>query len=98
MPAGAIKDERDMLIFSDRLCESIEESLHAHAVRVGQDQRERVIGAGFGCSVDVGVDIALIDKARWALAALPPDAAGAALLSDACFVLKEEAQALVFMR
>jgi hypothetical protein len=76
----------------------LEKRLHARAVRIGQDQRERVVGAGLGRSVDVGVDIALIEQARRPLAPPPPDMADAALLPDARFVLKKEAQALVFMR
>ncbi len=38
------------------------------------------------------------DKARRALAALPPNAAGASLLPDARFVLEIKAQTLIFMR
>jgi hypothetical protein len=67
-------------------------------VGVGQDQRERVVGAGLDGGVDVGVDIALIEQARRSLAALPPDVADAPLLPDARLVPEIEAQALVFKR
>ena len=98
MPARAVEHERDVLVVRDRLGERIEKRLHAGRVRVGQDQRESVVGAGLDHGIDVGVDVALIDQARRALAALPPDAAGAPLLPDARFVLEIQAQALIFVR
>ena len=98
MPARAVEHERDVLVICDRLGESIEKRLHARAVRIGQDQRESVVGAGLDRGVDVGVDIALIEQARRSLAALPPDVADAPLLPDARLVLEIQAQALVFMR
>ena len=98
MPARAVEHERDMLVIPDRLGEGIEKRLHPNRVRVGQDQRESIVGAGLDGRIDVGVGIALIDKARRALAPLPPDAAGATLLSDTRFVLKIQAQAFIFVR
>jgi hypothetical protein len=82
----------------DLLGESLEERLHAGAIRIGQDQRERVVAAGLDGGVDVGGYVALIDEPRRPLAALPPDVADAPLLADARLVLEVEAQALVFMR
>ena len=73
------------------------ETPHCDPVGVGQDQRERVVGAGLDGGVDVGVDIALIEQARRSLAALPPDVADAPLLPDARLVLEIEAQALALM-
>jgi hypothetical protein len=98
VPAGAVEHERDVLAVRDRLGECVEKRLHCDPVGVGQDQRERVVGAGLDGGVDVGVDIALIEQARRSLAALPPDVADAALLPDARLVLEIEAQALVFKR
>jgi hypothetical protein len=87
-----------MLVVRDGLGERFQKRLHAGRVRVGEDQRESVVAAGLCRSIDVGVDVALIDKARRALAAFPPNAAGAPLLPDAGFVLEIEAQALIFVR
>jgi hypothetical protein len=70
-----------VLAVRDRLGECIEKRLHCDPVGVGQDQRERVVGAGLDGGVDVGVDIALIEQARRSLAALPPDVADAPLSS-----------------
>src|SRR5215210_5009971 len=87
-----------MLVFSDRLGEGLEKCLHASAVRIRQNQRERIVGTGLDGRVDVGVHIALIEKAWRALATLPPDMADTPLLSDTCLILEIEAQELVFMR
>ena len=81
--ARAVEHERDVLVICDRRGESVEKRLHSRAVRIGQDQRERVVGAGLDHGVDIGVDVALIDEARRSLAALPPDVAGATFLADA---------------
>jgi hypothetical protein len=71
--------------------------LHAGRVRVGQDQRECVIGAGLDRRVDIDVDVALIEEPRRPLAALPPDMTDAAFLADARFILEIQANPLVFM-
>jgi len=98
VPAGAVEHERDVFATHDRLGEIVEERLHAGAVGFRQDQREGVVGAGLDCGINVGIHIALIDEARWPLAALPPDVTDAPLLADAGLVLKEQAQTLAFMR
>jgi hypothetical protein len=72
--------------------------LHADAVRFRQDQREGIVGARLDRGVDIGVGVALIDATRRALAALPPDVAGSALLPDARLVLEEQPQPLIFVR
>ena len=96
--ARAVKHEGDMLVVRDRRSESIEKRLHTGRVRVGQDQRESVVSARLDHGIDIGVDIALIDGSRRALAAFPPDAAGAPFLPDARFILKIQAQAFLFVR
>jgi hypothetical protein len=63
-----------------------------------QHQREAVIGAGLDGREDVGEREALVAQTRWSLAAPPPYVARSALLSDARLILKEEADALQFMR
>ena len=98
MPAGSVYNKRDVLAFSNRRGKSVEEHLHARRVGVGQDQHEIVVGAGLDGGVDVGVGVALVEKATRALAALPPDVADATFLPDACFVLEIKAQALIFVR
>jgi hypothetical protein len=55
-------------------------------------------GARFDGSEDISEGEALIAKPGRALAALPPDMADAALLADTRLVLKEQPEALVFMR
>jgi hypothetical protein len=98
VPARAVEHERDVLVISDRLGESVEKRLHSRAVRVRQNERERVVRAGLDGRVDVGVHIALIEQARRSLAALPPDVAHTPLLPDARLVLEIQAQALIFVR
>ena len=98
MPAGPVYNKRDVLILGNRRGESVEERLHARRVGVRQDQHEIVIGAGLNGCIDVGVGVALVEKAPRALAALPPDVANAAFLPDARFVLEIKVQALIFVR
>ncbi len=86
-----------MFILADRRGERIEGSLHARAVRFRQDQCERIVGAGLCRRVDVGIDVALIEKPRRPLTAPPPDVAGTALLPDARLVLEEQPQSLIFV-
>ena len=87
-----------MFVGADRCGELIEELLHRLGVGVRQHEREGIVGAGLDDCEDVGKREALIAQAWRALAALPPDAADAALLSDAGLVLEEQADALAFMR
>ena len=98
VPAGTIEHDGDVLVISDRPGEGFEKRLHAHAIRVGQDQRECIVGTGLDRGVDVGVHVALIEEPRRSLAALPPDVAHAPLLADARLVLEIQAQSLVFIR
>jgi hypothetical protein len=98
VPARTVENERDVLVVGDRLCECFEKRLHSNVVCVGQDERERIVGAGLDRGVDVGIRVALIDEAGRALAALPPNMADAPLLPDAGLILKIKTQALVFMR
>jgi hypothetical protein len=98
VPARAVENQRDMLVIPDGRGESFEKRLHACAVRIRQDQREGVVGAGLDGGVDVGRYIALIEEARRPLTPLPPDVADAPLLSDPRLVLKIEAKPLIFMR
>jgi hypothetical protein len=86
-----------VLVLADRYRELIEELLHRRGVSVRQHQCEGIVGAGLDGCEDVGEREALVAQARGPLAALPPDAADAALLADARLVLEEQAQALVFM-
>ena len=98
MPTGAVEYERDVFAFSYRRGERVEKRLHANDIRIGQDQREGVVGAGLDGGVDISIRVALIGEARRPLTALPPDVADAPLLSDAGLVLKIQAQALGFVR
>jgi hypothetical protein len=87
-----------VLVIGNGRRERIEKRLHSRAVRIRQDQRERIVGAGLDGGVDVGGYIALIQEARRPFAALPPDMADATLLPDARLVLEIQAKPLVFMR
>jgi hypothetical protein len=96
VPTGPVYNKRDVLVLCDRRGESVEEHLHARRVDVRQDQHEIVVGAGLDGGVDVGVGVALVEKAP--LTALPPDVADATFLPDACFILEIQAQTLILMR
>jgi hypothetical protein len=87
-----------MLVIGDGFCEAAKEGLHRRRIGVGQHQREGMTGARFDGSEDISEGEALIAKPGRALAALPPDMADAALLADTRLVLKEQPEALVFMR
>src|SRR4030095_12860607 len=97
MPAGLIKHHDDVLIVGDGGSEAVEELLHRLDVGIGHDEGKAVVGAGLNASKDVGECEALIAEPRRALAALPPDMTGPTLLADPRLVLKEQADALVFM-
>src|SRR5215813_3868812 len=94
----ALYNKRDVLVLCDRRGEDVEEHLHARRIGVRQDQHEIIVGAGLDGGVDVGVGVALIEKAPRTLAALPPDVADATFLPDARFVLEIKAQTLIFTR
>jgi hypothetical protein len=98
VPSSAVENQRNVLVLGNRLGKSVEKCLHASTIRIGQDQREGIVGAGLDGRVDIGIRVALIDETRRPLAAFPPDVADAALLPDACLILKIEAQAFVFIR
>jgi hypothetical protein len=98
VPAGPVNNKRHVLVLRDRRGEGVEEHLHARRVGVRQDQRKIVVGARLDGGVDVGVGIALIEKAPRTLAALPPDVADATFLPDARFILEIKAQMLIFVR
>jgi hypothetical protein len=87
-----------VLAIADGRSEAVEELLHRLGIDVRHDEREGVVGAGLDGGEDVGEREALVAQSRWALAALPPDMAGSALLPDAGLVLEEVADTLVFMR
>jgi hypothetical protein len=97
MPAGLVEDHDRVLALTNRRSEVVEELLHRLGVGVGHDEGEAVIGGGIDASKDVGEREALVAEARWALAALPPDMAGPALLANPRRVLEEQADALAFM-
>jgi len=98
VPTGPVYNKRDVLVLCDRRGEGVEEHLHARRIGVRQDQHEIIVGAGLDGGVDVGVGVALIEKAPRTLAALPPDVADATFLPDARFVLEIKAQTLIFTR
>ena len=93
MPAGLIEQHGDVLVVIDRRREAIEEQLHRLGVHVGQDQREGIVGSRLYCHCreDIGEREALIGYPTRALASLPPDMAGTALLADPRLVLEEDA-------
>jgi hypothetical protein len=93
-----IKDHHSVFVLSDGFCEAAKEHLHRGRIGIRQHQREGIVRARLNSRKDVGEGEALIAKPRRALAALPPDMADAALLADACFILEEQPEALVFMR
>ena len=94
MPAGLVEHHRDVILLSKRGAEAIEEQLHRLGVHVGKDQREGVVGSRLHSGEDVGEREALVGDAARALAALPPDMAGPALLADPRLVLEKDADSL----
>jgi hypothetical protein len=93
-----VEDQGDVLVLTDGCGELVEELLHRLGVGVRQNEGKGIVGAGLDGREDVGEREASIAQARRPLAALPPDAAHAAFLTDAGFVLEEQAQALLLMR
>ena len=87
-----------MIVGAECFGECLEKDAHSLGIRVRQNEREGIVGARLDRCVNVGGNIALIAQARRALTPLPPDMANAAFLADARFVLKIQAQTLVFMR
>jgi hypothetical protein len=98
MPACLIEDHRSVFVLGEGLCKAIQEHLHRIGIGIGQHQSKSVVRSRLNGSEDIGKGKALIAKPWRAFAALPPDMADAAFLTDARFVLKEQANALAFMR
>jgi hypothetical protein len=86
-----------MFVLGKGLCEAIQKGLHRHSISIRHHQRKGVIRAGFDGGEDIGEGEALVAESRRALPALPPDMADPALLADTRLVLKEQADALVFI-
>jgi len=95
VPSRLIEHHGDVLVVIDRRREAIEEQLHRLGVHVGQDQSEGIVGSRLYCREDIGEREALVGYPTRALASLPPDMAGPALLADPRLVLEEEANALL---
>jgi hypothetical protein len=93
-----VEDQGDVLVLVDRCGELIEELTHRLGVGVRQHEGEGIVDAGVDGREDEGECEAFIAQARRPLAALPPDAAHAAFLTDARPVLEKQAQALLLMR
>jgi hypothetical protein len=87
-----------VLVGGDGCREAIEKLLHRLGVDIRHDEREAVVGAGLDGRKDVGEREAFVAEARRPLTTLPPNVTGPALLSDARLVLKEQADALIFVR
>ena len=98
MPAGLIEHHDDMLVGGNRRSEAVEEFLHRLGIRVRHDEGKAVVGAGFDRCEDVGEREAPVRKARRALPAPPPDVGRPPLLADPRLILKEQPDALIFMR
>jgi hypothetical protein len=94
VPTRLIEHHDGVLVLGQSRRKGIEEMLHRLGVRVGQHECKAVVRAWLHGREDVGERETLVAKTGRALAPLPPDVAGSALLSDARFVLKEEADAL----
>ena len=90
-----VEHHRHVLVRRERRREAIKEHLHRLGVYIRQDQRERIIRSGLHSGEDVGECEALVGEPTRPLAALPPDMAGAALLADPRFILKEQAHAFL---
>ena len=87
-----------MLILADRGGEAIKKLRLGVGVYLGHDQSERIVRSRLNSREDVGEGEPVVGDTRRSHASLPPDMGGAALLSDARFVLEEQSQALVSMR
>lgn len=98
MPACLIEHHHRMFVIGDGFRKAVEEGLHGRRIGIGHHQCEGIVRARFNGSEDVSEGEALVAKPRRALAALPPDVANAAFLTDARLVLEDQAKALIFVR
>ncbi len=98
MPARLIEDHHRVFVLCDGFREAVEEDLHRRGIGIGHHQGESIVRAWLDGGKDVGEGETLVAQARRALAPLPPDMADAAFLADPRFVLKKQADTLVFMR
>ena len=81
-----------MFVISDGFPQSVEEDLHRRRIRIGHHEREGVVCARLYGREDIGEGETPVAEPLRALAALPPDMADAALLTDARLVLEEQAE------
>jgi hypothetical protein len=72
--------------------------LHRRRVNIGHDQRKGIVCPRFDGGEDVGESEAAVAKSRRALAALPPDVTGTALLPGPRFVLEKQPDTLITVR
>jgi hypothetical protein len=86
-----------MFVISDGFRKAVEEDLHRRRIRIGHHEREGVVCARLYGREDIGEGETPVAEPLRALAALPPDMADAALLTDARLVLEEQAETLAFM-
>jgi len=93
-----IKDHHGVFVMSDRFRELVEEGLHCRRIGIRHDEGEGIIRTRLDGREDVGEGKALVAEPRRPLAALPPDVADPAFLANPRLILKEEADALGFMR
>jgi hypothetical protein len=87
-----------MFVSGEGFGETVQERLHRRRIGIGHHEREGIIGAWLDGGEDVGEGKPLVAQPWRALAPLPPNMTDAAFLADPGLVLKEQANALVFMR
>ena len=96
MPARLIERHHCMFVISNGFGKAVEESLHCRPIGIRHHQREGLIRAW----LNGGEDIAKVKRLLHSPSGRSPrlHQTDAALLADARRILKEEAQALIFVR
>ena len=97
MPPRLVHDHDGVLVGGQRLAEPVQERLHGRGGHLGQHEREALPRRGLHGGEQVRPGVALVAKARRALAAGEPTVADAPFLPEAGFVLEPERQALAGM-
>lgn len=98
VPTGPVEHHEGVLVLGQRRREAPKKLVHRDGGDDRQHQTEIAARRRFHGGEDIGEGVALIDRPGRPLAAQPPAAAGAALLSEPGFVLKVERDALARVR
>jgi hypothetical protein len=86
-----------MIVGRQGLGEFCQKEVHGDGGHRGQDEGEFGTGGGFDGGEDIGPVEATVAEARRSLSLRPPTMAGPPFLSDARFILEEQADAFAGM-